>query len=449
MSCTAKSAPDFLKKSVIYQIFLRPFTPGGTLQSAFRMLPYLSELGADILYLCPPMVADDDVRLEFWSDRQKKCALNNPMNPYRLKDYYNVDPEYGTNEDLKKFVAGAHELGMRVILDLVYYHCGPTPVFLKEHPDFVVRDAEGRVKNGRWHFPELNFESSALREYLWQNMEMFIRNYDFDGFRCDVADAVPLDFWEEGRRRIEAIKPDVIMLAESGQKNEQNTAFDLNYFFAWGGLSDVFRGDEPASKIVEIWQEYMNTLLPGARVIHATENHDIVNESGENRIEKIIGRKGHDAMLFLDFSLDGVPFLYNGQEIADSSMHSIWGNRFHGRNLTIDWSNALTTDGQARFDLVRKLISMRKTEEALYEGSVNWLEHDHKDSVLALTRNSENQNLLIAVNCRNQPVRVTLNCRIARVVETPVIMNRGADFRIGDDMVQVDLLPYGFLMMEY
>lgn len=129
-------------------------------------------------------------------------------------------------------------------------------------------------------------------------MEMFIRNYDFDGFRCDVADAVPLDFWEEGRRRIEAIKPDVIMLAESGQKNEQNTAFDLNYFFAWGCLSDVFRGDEPASKIVEIWQEYMNTLLPGARVIHATENHDIVNESGENRIEKIIGRKGHDAMLF-------------------------------------------------------------------------------------------------------------------------------------------------------
>ena len=151
----------------------------------------------------------------------------------------------------------------------------------------------------------------------------------------------------------------------------------------------------------------MNTLLPGARVIHATENHDIVNESGENRIEKIIGRKGHDAMLFLDFSLDGVPFLYNGQEIADSSMHSIWG------------------------------------------GSVNWLEHDHKDSVLALTRNSENQNLLIAVNCRNQPVRVTLNCRIARVVETPVFMNRGADFRIEDDMVQVDLLPYGFLMMEY
>ena len=121
-------------------------------------------------------------------------------------------------------------------------------------------------------------------------------------------------------------------------------------------------------------------------------------------------------------------------------MHSIWGNRFHGRNLTIDWSNVLTTDGQARFDLVRKLISMRKTEEALYEGSVNWLEHDHKDSVLALTRNSENQNLLIAVNCRNQPVRVTLNCRIARVVETPVFMNRGVDFRIGDDMVQVDLL---------
>ena len=192
----AKEVSDFVRSAVMYQLFLRPFTPEGTLKAATRMLPHIASLGVNIVYLCPQMVADDDPRTEFWSDRQNASKMNNPYSPYRIKDYFATDPEYGTDDDLKRFVAVAHRLGMRVMLDLVYYHCGPTAVFIEDHPDFVKRNDDGTVKNGRWHFPELNFDCLELREYLWKNMEYWIRDFDVDGFRTDVESAVPEDFWE-------------------------------------------------------------------------------------------------------------------------------------------------------------------------------------------------------------------------------------------------------------
>ena len=112
MSASVRKAPGYLKRAVMYQIFLRPFTPGGTLNSAAEMLPHLASLGVDILYLCPVTEADGDMRPEFWSARQKACGLGNPKNPYRVGDYYRIDPEYGTDADLKRFTAYAHELGM-------------------------------------------------------------------------------------------------------------------------------------------------------------------------------------------------------------------------------------------------------------------------------------------------------------------------------------------------
>ncbi|MGN1128846.1 MAG: alpha-amylase family glycosyl hydrolase, partial [Candidatus Flemingiibacterium sp.] len=148
----------YLERGIIYQINLRSFTNEGTLNAAAKLLPHIRKF-ADIVYLCPCFVQDDDENREFWSDRTKASKLENPLNPYRISDYYNVDPEYGTGEDLKNFVAAAHEVGLRVILDLVYFHCGPNAVFINNHPDFIVRDADGKPDMGQWHYPKLNFGS--------------------------------------------------------------------------------------------------------------------------------------------------------------------------------------------------------------------------------------------------------------------------------------------------
>ena len=450
MNETSRTAPGYLKKSVIYQIFLRMFTREGTLNGAAGMLPHLAALGVDVLYLCPVTEADDDMRTEFWSNRQNRCGLGNPKNPYRVKDYYKIDPEYGSGDDLRRFTAYAHELGMRVILDLVYYHCGPAAVFIGEHPDFVKRAADGSVRNGRWHFPELNFDSPALREYLWENMAYFVREFDVDGYRCDVSDAVPLDFWEEGRRRLEALKPDVMMLAESTAGEEQRYAFDVNYAFGWGSMiREVFRGAESSEKLREEWERSREVFLPGARLIRVTETHDIANDLGELRPDREIGLKGHDAMLVINFCIDGVPFLYCGQEIADRGIHSLWANRFYGHGFGIDWSNAVTPEGRARFELLQTLIGLRRSEEALFEGSTAWLRHSAPDSVIAFTRSSERQNLLIAVNCRDIPASVDFERGFARISGPEILLERDAAFHPGKGGRRIDLLPYGFLVAEY
>lgn len=450
MKSQAKEVSEFLKNAVMYQVFLRTFTSGGTLKSAADMLPHLARLGINIVYLSPVTEADDDPREEFWSKRQNKSGLKNPCNPYRVKNYWKIDPEYGTEADLKHFIKAAHEYGMKVLLDIVYYHCGPCADLITEHPDFVTRDENGNVKSGEWCFPALNFENPELREHLHQNMEYFVREFDADGYRCDVCDMVPLDFWEAGRRRLEALKPDVIMLAEGALRENQIAAFDYNYTFSWRQLYDVFSG-ESATRMPVLWQECYDKALPGTVVARYTEHHDLANDRGENRPERFLGSKAHDAMLFINLCMDGVPFIYNGQEIADTSMHSIWANRFHGAHMRIDWSRAMTDDGIRRFTLLQDMIHIRHTNTALTHGDLTWLKHDQEDHVLAFTRTVKNgQNLLTIANCHNAPVRVNISDIMQDRATLPdALYERGAGYELKNGTLEVDLLPYGFALIEY
>jgi len=392
----ARTSPEWLTGGVMYQIQPRAFTPEGTLKAAQSRLPKLAELGVTILYLCPVFVADDDRDLTFWSPRQKKSGMNNPRNPYRMKDFYHVDPEYGTDQDLKDFVAAAHALKLRVMLDLVYLHCGPKAVFLNDHPDFIKRDKEGKAVNAAWAFPALNYDKPELREYLWKNMEWWIRDFDVDGFRCDVADGVPLDFWEKGRERIEKLRPDVGMLAEGQRKADQLKAFDLDY--GWG---KAFAAMTNAAS-VRTQCEAMRKERPigGAKFVRFIDNHDIANDDYESRVEKRWGRAKVDASLVALFTLDGVPFVYNGQEVADTARHSIFGK------AVIDWANGETAAGKARFALCRQLCALRKAERALVQGELTWLDNDAPEAVLAFARTLGGERIVSLVNLTDKAVNV-------------------------------------------
>lgn len=436
--------PAYAEKAVIYQIFLRSFTLEGTLKAAEKMLPHLADLGVDIIYLCPPVVSDDDMDKSHWSERQRKSGLDNPKNPYRIKDYYHVDPEYGSDRDLREFVAAAHKHGMKTILDLVYYHCSANAVFLKEHPDFVKLNEDGSIRFGTWHFPELNYDNPALREYLWQNMEYFIRDFDFDGFRCDVADNVPLDFWEEGRRRIEGLKPGgIIMLAESsGRREEQYEAFDLSYAFqSTYKTLEVMEGKISLKEMRRAMQEERERMN-GARVIRSFDSHDIANDAYETRIERMVPLELTNVALAMDFALDGIPFLYNGQEISDGRRHSIWANREHGKNLAIGWEEAVTERGKARMVFVKKLIEVRRSLAVLTRGSFDWLENDRDEHVLSFVRRWEWQTMLCAFNYSNAPqmVRFASGLSLGGVFGLCI----GAD--VQGDVLR--LAPYGVAWLE-
>lgn len=405
----ARPVPEFLKSAVMYQLFLRMFTPEGTFKAAEKKLPELKELGVDIVYLTPHQQADDDDDQRYWSARQRNCGFGNAKNPYRQKDFYAVDPEYGTVRDLKDFVASAHRHGLEVMFDLVYFHCGPKAVFLGEHPDFIVRNPDGSPKLGDWAFPELNFRNPALREYLYANMVGFVREYDVDGFRCDVADMVPVAFWEEGARRCRAVKRDLIMMCEGLKGDDQIEAFDLTYgFYTQWAIVDLLAGRKPASELQRAWTFAQGDFPRNFHWMRCFENHDFANlVPGEKRKEKRYGPKFNAAMLATIFLLDGVPMIYNGQEIADAAPHSIWSNRDHG-GWHIDWTRAADETARERRALVKRLTALRHRHPALFDAPLEWLETGAPAKVYAFRRKLPDGCLTLAVNVTSQPVEIVL-----------------------------------------
>ena len=431
----ARPSPEWVTRGVMYQVQPRAFTPEGTLKAAHARLPKVADLGVDILYLCPVFVSDDDPNIQGWSPRQKKSGMNNPRNPYRMKDYYHVDPEYGTDDDLKGFIAEAHQLGMRVLLDMVYLHCGPNAVFLAEHPNFVKRDAEGQVATAAWGFPALNLANPELREYLWRNMEYWVREFGANGFRCDVADGIPLDFWETARERLDKIRPEICLLAEGTRREDQLKTFDLDY--GWG-----FKWDSAAS-VRKQWEK-MRDERPrgGARFIRFIDNHDIANDAYDNRIERAWGTRRVDAALVALFTLDGVPMIYNGQEVADTARHSIFGR------LPIDWASGDTPTGQARQAFCKKLCTMRHAERTLTHGAVVWLDNDQPDAVLSFLRGTPGEEILSVVNLSDRPIKVHVTFPEPAHCSDSTLLAEGAKAEADDGGFLLNLKGFGYLVAK-
>ena len=406
----ARAVPDALRTAVLYQLFTRMFTPEGTFAAARAKLPELKALGVNVLYLTPHQLADDDPDPRFWSARQKACGLKNPKNPYRQKDFFAVDPEYGTKADLQAFVAEAHRLGMKVMFDLVYFHCGPHAVFLKDHPDYIVRNPDGTPKLGDWAFPEMDVAKPAVREYLYANMLGFIRDYDVDGFRCDVADMLPVDFWEEGARRCRAAKPGVFFLCEGLKGDDQIAAFDLSYgFYTQWAMVDLLAGKAPASLLETAWRAQARDYPRGFHWMRCFENHDFANVNpGAKRKEALYGPERNAAMLATCFLLDGVPMLYNGQEIADARPHSVFANRAHG-GWCIDWSRADDAAARERRALVARLARLRRDHPALFDAPVVWHAVPEPEKAYAFTRPlPDGTAFTLAVNVARAPVSFAL-----------------------------------------
>lgn len=444
---TARKMSEQNKSAVIYQIYMRAFTPEGTIKAAEKMLPHLKELGVDVVYTCPLALADDDADRKYWSRRQK--TLDNPRNPYRIKDYFKTDPEYGADADLKSFVQTAHKLGMRVMFDLVYYHCGPTANLLGMDKDFVRRDSEGNVILGRWNFPELNFENPKLREYLWGNMEYFIKEFDIDGYRTDVEHYVPIDFWEEGARRVRKLKPDFLMLAESSRPRCQVEVYDINYATFFKAASRVYAENAPASAIVES-EKKLKALLPkNARVLRYTENHDEAMNYGTARPDMAWPEGAHDSLIFMCFTLDGTPLIYNGVEIADNARHHMFSNRDFGK-MRINWAMAMTPKGKARFAFYQELIRLRKTLPALHDDTwAVWLENTAPASAVSYARVFENQKLVGVVNTRNEPLEFSVD--VSGIGAQKIFtsrMERGARYSLEGGKLKMKLAPFGFALLE-
>ena len=443
MKYKAICPPEWLRRSAVYQINPRTFSREGTIKAVTDELPKLKDLGFRVMYLCPIFEEDDSENREFWSTRQKKSETNNPKNPYRMNNYFRIDSEYGTENDLREFIEEAHRLGMRVLLDLVYLHIGPNAPILKRHPEFERQDRDGNIICTEWNFPYLDYTSDGLREYLWCNMIYYIGEMDADGFRCDVGDGVPTDFWVEARRRMKAVKPDSVLINEGSNWNNLLKGFDSSYCFDWHvNLYKAFSGEISAAECRAFLEKLANEIPSGAKLIFDIDNHDTVTD-WPKRTEKVAGHDGMEQIEVINYLLDGIPMVYCGNELADSANHSMFANRFHmGKYEVTDRRGLEKLDYSIRRqEIMKRLNALKLESDILCYGSTVWVDNSAPEKVFSFSREYGGKKIVFIGNISCEKAAFRFNTEPGG----RALFTNGAE-KISDGTIELE--PRGYIVLE-
>ncbi len=300
----------------IYQVFPRNYSASGTLSAVTADLDRIAAMGFSILYITPPHPI---------GRKDRKGSLGSP---YAIRDYRAIDPALGTVEDLRALAREAKARGMRLMIDVVYNHVSPDSVIAAEHPDWIMRDAEGRParKCEDWSdVVDLDYSKRALWDYLIDTLAYW-RDQGVEGFRCDVASLVPLDFWLEARKRVDPERR-MAWLAESVHASfvrqmrargfytacdpELHRAFDMSYDYDGIAFLEAYRAGRGSLDAYLSHVELQRDLYPaGAVKARFLENHD------QPRAASLCPAELLPAWTLFQLLLPGASFVFMGQEFA-------------------------------------------------------------------------------------------------------------------------------------
>jgi cyclomaltodextrinase len=346
---TALGQPDWVRRGTIYEINVRQFSASGQFDAVRAQLPRLKELGVDILWLMP---------IHPIGELNRKGPLGSY---YAAKDYLAVNPEFGTEDDFRELVRGAHALGLRVILDWVPNHVSPDNALTRTNPEFFWRDEKGQLTPPHgtdWtDVVQFDFAAPGLLDYQTKVLLHWIEKFGVDGFRCDVAWGLPTPFWNEVTKRVRAAKPDVFFLAEAELPQHQVAAFNVSYGFdLHHAMNTVAQGKKSASAIDEALAKFRAHFPRGSALMVFTSSHDENSWAG-TEFERM--GQGYAPFAVLTFLLDGVPMIYNGQEVGlDRRLE------FFTRDPIV-WP----TETHPTTRLYQVLTQLRRTHPALHTGA--------------------------------------------------------------------------------
>lgn len=380
---TARPSADWVKDAVIYQIFERQYSAKGDFNSITADLDRLKNLGVDVLWLMP---------IHPIGKLKSKGTIGSP---YAVKDFYAINPDYGTKEDFKRLIAEAHKRNLKVIIDIVANHTSWDSVMMK-NKSWYSQDKNGNIipPVPDWaDVADLNYDNAELRKYMTEMLVSWIRDYDLDGFRCDVAFFVPTDFWENARKEVDKIKPNTLWLAEAETPDLLTKAFDLDYSWAnHSVMTNVLQGNLPAYEIRKTHEKQKAEMPKNSLLLRFSDNHD------ERRAIARFGEKGALAAQALAFTLDGVPLVYNGMEAGDTAES---GAPALFEKLPIFWQFAERRPEFPRF--YKEMILLRKSSMALRRGDLTWLKNSDESKILSFVRRSGSEEVLITINMTNTP----------------------------------------------
>ena len=375
--------PEWSYSAVLYEMNIRQFTTEGTFRAASERLPFLRSIGIDAIWLMPiyPIGEED-----------RKGSLGSY---YSIRDYKGVNPEFGSEADLRDFITKAHALGIKILFDWVANHTARDARWISERPvDWYERDSEGRAKVP-WDWSDTAKLNYANRE-VWRGqidaMRYWVEQFGIDGFRCDMAMLVPIEFWQEASAELHAIKSDIFMLAEAEEDNLFEGAFNMSY--QWNIhhiMCDIAKGARRVWDMRNAMHAERQRYPREAMRLSFTSNHDENSWSGSEQSRFGRALEVMTAMTFLMPST--MPLIYTGQEVGYD--HSF---AFFDRDPIPE---ELYKEGYAT-ELYRRLADLKHSQRALDSGErggdVIEIENNAKDCMMTFVREVDGSRVVAIVN---------------------------------------------------
>ncbi len=428
---------EWTRNAVIYEVNLRQSTDEGTVKAFVPQLDRLKDLGVDVLWFMP---------VHPISEKNRKGTLGSY---YAVKDYVGFNPEFGTIEEFKELVKMAHDKGFKVIIDWVANHTGCANAWVTEHPDWYVKDEKGNMV-GPYDWTDtykLDYNNKDMRRAMTDALIFWVKEVGVDGFRCDVAGEVPTDFWDNARKELQAVNPEIFMLAEASKPELEMAAFDAGYNWPmkdlWSAIAAT-SGQYTFAKEGEKPREFpatnapaIDTLLvaqakeyPGdSYLMNMITNHDLNSWEGTEfeRLGKLQG-----AFAVLSYTIPGMPLIYTGQETGMNRAFE-----FFEKDKAPQWEPR-----NDYFTFYQTLNELKHTQPALkagLEGGEMVRYYTTDDDIYAFSRTKDGKTVTVIVNLGADEAAIEYKG------ETPKLGDKDVNIFSGDQAV----LPTKLAVGEY
>ncbi len=418
--------PAWSNQSNIYEVNLRQYSESSSMKEFEKHLPRLKEMGVEILWFMP---------ITPIGIAERKMTADELGSYYAVRDYTAVNPEFGTMTDWKALVNHAHEMGFKVITDWVANHSSPDNRWVNDHPAFYERDAQGNtVFDADWNDTRnLNYDTRELRDSMIAAMAFWVKETDIDGFRCDVAEGVPEDFWKECIDSLRKIK-NVFMLAEGEKPSLHLAGFDETY--AWTVMETMIKfqhGDKTLMQVDSVVNYNIQRFPRNAYRLYFTTNHDW--NSWEGTEFERYGDGYKTFAVFTQTMYQSIPLIYSGQEIP---------NR---RRLKFFVKDPLVWDSFAMAPFYKTLLHLRKNNSALAaDASYKKLVTANDNAIFAYVRQNGKKKIAVVLNFSNEPQSFTINDPVLN--GKPKEVFSGNKVNINKNFVY-KLEPWGYFVYEY
>ncbi|MEO8766462.1 MAG: alpha-amylase family glycosyl hydrolase [Ginsengibacter sp.] len=418
--------PSWSGQSNIYEVNLRQYTPSSSMKDFEKSLPRLKKMGVDILWFMPitPIGIED-----------RKASGSELGSYYAARDYKAVNPEFGTMDDWKKLVRHAHSMGFKVITDWMANHSSPDNHWMKDHPGFYAKDSAGNyISPFDWtDTRKLNYANNELRDSMIEAMAFWLKESDIDGFRCDVADGPPVDFWKQCIDSLKKIKH-VFMLAESQNPELHVAGFDETYTWAiMEGFIHFYAGKLTLAQVDSIINNNIQVFPKDAYRLYFTTNHDW--NSWEGTEFERYGDAYKALAVFTQTMYQSVPLIYSGQEIPNKKRI-----KFFVKDPIV-WNNYNMAPFYSTF------LHLRKKNPALAaDASYKKLVTANDVAVFAYVREKAGHKVAVILNLSKEPQQFSI--KDPSVYGNPMNVFLGAKEKVNATHI-FSMEPWGFTVYDY